>query len=132
MKTSIRFRKILDALAELYPDAHCELNYTSSFQLLVATVLSAQCTDQAVNRVTSRLFKKYPDSKKMAVADPIDIENQIRSIGLFRAKTRSLLGLSKKNHYRVFRECSADDGRIDITARSGEKNSECCFIQRIS
>src|SRR5881398_4104587 len=80
-----RFRKI-------YPDAHCELDFTNPLQLLIATILSAQCTDKRVNMVTPALFKKYPDARAFAKARPATFENEIRSTGFFRSKTRSILG----------------------------------------
>ncbi|WP_199485091.1 endonuclease III [Actinomadura craniellae] len=81
-------------LAETYPDAHCELDFDGPFQLLVATVLSAQTTDVRVNLTTPALFAKYPTAEDMAAADPEDLETLIRSTGFYRAKAKSLLGLS--------------------------------------
>jgi endonuclease-3 len=90
-----RARKILDRLAEAYPDAKCALNFADPYQLLVATVLSAQCTDERVNMVTPALFKKYPTARELARARPPSLEKDIRSTGFFRAKTRALLGMAK-------------------------------------
>jgi endonuclease-3 len=81
-------------LAELYPDAHTELRFEGPFQLLVATVLSAQTTDQRVNEVTPALFARYPSPQALAGADRADVEEIIRSTGFFRSKAASLLGLS--------------------------------------
>lgn len=81
-------------LGELYPDAHCELDFTSPFELLVATVLSAQTTDVRVNTVTPTLFAKYPTPGDLAAADPQDVESIIQSTGFFRAKTKSIMGLA--------------------------------------
>ncbi|PRX99486.1 DNA-(apurinic or apyrimidinic site) lyase /endonuclease III [Allonocardiopsis opalescens] len=81
-------------LTETYPDAHCELDFADSFQLLVATVLSAQTTDVRVNRTTPALFARFPTPEEMAAADPEELEALIRPTGFFRAKARSLLGLS--------------------------------------
>jgi endonuclease-3 len=89
-----RARRINRILAETYPDAHCELNFDTPFQLLVATVLSAQTTDVRVNLTTPALFAKYPTPHDMAAANPEDLETLLRPTGFFRAKTRSLLGLS--------------------------------------
>jgi endonuclease-3 len=89
-----RARKINRELALLYPDAHCELNFENPFQLLVATVLSAQTTDVRVNLTTPALFAKYPTPEDMAAADPGDIEEILRPTGFFRAKTKSVIGLS--------------------------------------
>ena len=82
-------------LRATYPDAHCELNYTSPYQLLVATILSAQCTDARVNQVTPELFRRYPDAAALAAADPIDVETIITPTGFFRAKAASLLGMAQ-------------------------------------
>ena len=90
-----RARRINRALALRYPDAHCELDFTSPLELLVATVLSAQCTDQRVNLVTPALFARYPDAWGYAGADRGELEDLIRSTGFFRAKSESLLGLGR-------------------------------------
>ncbi|WP_062298935.1 endonuclease III [Demequina maris] len=90
-----RARAVNRALAEVYPDAHCELDYRDPFELLVATVLSAQCTDVRVNQVTPALFARYPDAAAMAGADRDELEALIRPTGFFRAKAESLLGLSR-------------------------------------
>ena len=87
-------RKINRVLAERYPDAHCELDFRNPYELLVATVMSAQTTDVRVNSVTPTLFARYPHAAALAAADPADVEQIIQPTGFFRAKTRSLLGLS--------------------------------------
>ena len=92
----VRVRAILKGLDAAYPAAECELRHENPFQLLVATILSAQCTDQRVNMVTPGLFGKYATPKDFAYANPRDIENEIRSTGFFRNKTKSILGASKK------------------------------------
>src|SRR5687767_4438254 len=90
-----RARKILDLLARAYPDARCALNFADPFQLLVATILSAQCTDERVNMVTPALFKKYPTARELARARMPSLEKEVRSTGFFRAKSRSLLGMAR-------------------------------------
>ena len=87
-------RRIDRVLAQRYPDARCELDFRDPYELLVATVLSAQTTDVRVNLVTPLLFAKYPDALALAGAQPDDVEKIIASTGFFRAKTRSLLGLA--------------------------------------
>ncbi|REE97101.1 DNA-(apurinic or apyrimidinic site) lyase /endonuclease III [Thermomonospora umbrina] len=89
-----RARKMSRILAETYPDAHCELNFANPFQLLVATVLSAQTTDVRVNLTTPALFARYPTPEDLAAADPEDVEGILKPLGFFRAKTRSVMGLS--------------------------------------
>ncbi len=90
-----RARRINRELAELYPDAHCELNFTSPLELLVATILSAQCTDKRVNLVTPVLFARYRTAADYAGAEREDIEKIIVSTGFFRAKTTSIIGLGQ-------------------------------------
>lgn len=88
-----RARKMARVLAEEYPDAHCELDFSSPLQLLVATVLSAQCTDKRVNMVTPELFNRYKTAAEFAAADPVELESIIRSTGFYRAKAKSIRGL---------------------------------------
>jgi len=91
-----RARKINKLLAELYPDAHCELDFRNPLELLVATVLSAQCTDKRVNLVTPKLFARYSTAADYASADPDELEGLIKSTGFFRAKAKSIMGLGKR------------------------------------
>ncbi len=84
---------MLRALAEAYPDAHCELDFDTPLQLAVATILSAQCTDKRVNEVTPALFAHYPTAADYAGADRTELEELIRSTGFYRNKTSSLMGL---------------------------------------
>jgi endonuclease-3 len=79
----------------MYPDSRCSLVHDSPFQLLVATVLSAQCTDARVNAVTPELFRRFPDAKALAEAPYEEVENRIRSLGFFRSKSNALLGLAQ-------------------------------------
>jgi endonuclease III len=90
-----RVAAILAKLDEAYPSATCELNHENAFQLLIATILSAQCTDVRVNQVTETLFKKYADAKAFAYATPSELEQEIRPTGFFRNKTKSVMGASK-------------------------------------
>ena len=90
-----RVAAILAKLDEAYPNATCELNHQNAFQLLIATILSAQCTDVRVNQVTETLFKKYPAPEAFAYATPSDLEKEIRPTGFFRNKTKSVMGASK-------------------------------------
>ncbi len=90
-----RSAKLLAALEAAYPDAHCELNHKDVFQLLVATVLSAQSTDVAVNQVTPGLFRRWPSPKAMAAAIPGEVESEIARLGMYRQKARHIIGLSQ-------------------------------------
>lgn len=78
------------ALAQIYPDARCELDFSHPLELLVATILSAQCTDVQVNKVTPRLFRKYPAALDYAEADPLELEHDLRAIGLYRTKAKNI------------------------------------------
>lgn len=89
-----RAARVYEHLADEYPDAQCALNYGSPFQLAVATILSAQCTDVRVNMVTPELFRRYPDASALADAQQDELEELIRSTGFFRNKARSLLGMA--------------------------------------
>ncbi|EES49895.1 endonuclease III [Clostridium botulinum] len=87
----VRTQKILDILKETYPDAKCELNYKTSFQLLVATILSAQTTDKKVNEVTQTLFEDYPDLDSFLKITNEELEQRIKQIGLYRNKSKNLI-----------------------------------------
>ena len=87
-------RVVLDRLLARYPDAHCALDFTNAYELLSATILSAQCTDKRVNLVTPALFARYPDPHSLAAADQLDVEATIRATGFFRNKARSLIGMA--------------------------------------
>ena len=90
-----RFPEILKRLRDAYPDAHCELDHRDAFELLCATILSAQCTDVRVNMVTPALFARYPDPAALAAARQEDVEKIIKSTGFFRNKARSLIGMAQ-------------------------------------
>lgn len=91
-----RAHRVLKGLETLYPDAHCALDHETPFQLLVATVLSAQCTDARVNLTTPALFSKFPDARAMAQATVAELEALVRPTGFYRNKARSLLELSQE------------------------------------
>jgi endonuclease III len=95
MKSATDVRLVLDQLEAQHPGADTELHYTNPFELLVATILSAQSTDQGVNQVTPALFKRYPDARALARATPAELEPQIHSTGFFRSKARSLIGMAQ-------------------------------------
>ena len=95
MKMDKGVASIFEKLIALYPNPETELTYQGPFQLLVAVILSAQCTDERVNKTTPALFKKYPDAKSMVKAKASDIEKLIHSCGFYRQKTKSLLSMSK-------------------------------------
>jgi endonuclease-3 len=90
-----RVAAILAKLDDAYPAATCELIHENPFQLLISTILSAQCTDVRVNQVTQTLYKKYPNAEAFAHANPSELEQEIRPTGFFRNKTKSIMGASK-------------------------------------
>ncbi len=91
-----RVQQILAGLKEMYPNAKCALHHSSAWELLVATILSAQCTDVRVNMVTPGLFAKYPTPQHFAALKPEELEPEIRSTGFFRNKSKSLVGAARK------------------------------------
>ena len=88
--------KVLDILRETYPEAKCALDHVNTFELLVAVCLSAQTTDKSVNKVTPKLFGKYPDAFSLAEARQEDVEELIRTIGMYRTKSRNIINLAKE------------------------------------
>jgi endonuclease III len=104
-KRKERVRKLIQSFQKIYPDAHCELNHRDPLELLVATILSAQCTDKRVNMVTPGLFKKYRRAEDYAKADPASLEQEIRSTGFYKNKSKSIRGacrtLVERFHGRV-------------------------------
>ena len=91
-----RTLKIVDRLEELYPDADCSLRFKNPFELLISTILSAQCTDKRVNLVTLDLFKRWPNPHKMAAASISELENAVKTTGFFRAKAKNIQGCCRK------------------------------------
>lgn len=92
----MKANKILDQLEVLFPEAECELNYTSVFELSIAVILSAQTTDKAVNKITPQLFEKYPTAKELANADLKEVEGYLRRLGLYHNKAKNIILFSKQ------------------------------------
>ena len=90
MSPAERAKALCEILPRIYPDAHCELDFASPLELLIATILSAQCTDVQVNKVTPALFQKYRTANDYAQADPAALEHDLRAIGLYRAKAKNI------------------------------------------
>jgi endonuclease-3 len=87
--------KTLVRLAKQHPTAHCELNHRSPFELIVSVVLSAQTTDVGVNKATPKLFARFPDARALAAAEPLDVEPYVATLGFFRTKAKSIVGLAR-------------------------------------
>lgn len=113
----------LELFKRYYPDAHCALNFTTPYELLVATVLSAQCTDERVNMVTPALFKKYPTPQKMAKASQEDIEELIRSTGFYKNKAKSLKSCAISLVEKYKGEIPQDLGALVELAGVGRKTA---------
>lgn len=94
-KKSLNITRVLQDLKQLYPEAHCSLTFKNPFQLLCATILSAQCTDERVNKVTPALFKRFPNAIAMSKAKLSELEELVRTTGFYHAKAKSLLETSK-------------------------------------
>lgn len=95
MLRKIEIKEVIDILSSDYPDAHCELDYTSPFELLVATILAAQCTDKRVNIVTAELFKEYNEPKHFLSLSQSELEEKIRSTGFYRNKSKNILSTAR-------------------------------------
>ena len=101
MLNKAQIRYCLDTMGEMFPDAHCELNHSNPFELVVAVALSAQCTDVLVNKVTKDLFQKYKTPEDYISVPIEELENDIRSIGLFRNKAKNIQKLSRHADRRI-------------------------------
>ncbi len=112
-------------LEERYGNAECALLHASPFQLLVATILSAQCTDERVNSVTPKLFRRYPNAEALAGATQEDVETIIQSLGFFRAKATNIRGMARMLVELHGGEIPQNAGRADPAARSRPQDGEC-------
>lgn len=120
---SARIGPILDALKREYPDAHCALDHRTPFELLVATILSAQCTDARVNMVTPALFARYPTARALAQADQAEVEAIIRSTGFFRSKAKNLIGMARALVEHHGGEVPADMESLRVLPGVGRKTA---------
>ena len=121
MKQRTKF--ILEKLKEMYPDAKCELNYETPFQLLVATILSAQTTDKKVNEVTETLFKKYPDVDTFLTMSINELEDHIKQIGLYRNKSKNLILMFRQIKEKFNGEVPTTMEGITSLAGAGRKTA---------
>ena len=127
-----RTKEILELLKEEYPDAKCELNYKTPFQLLVATILSAQTTDKKVNEVTKTLFNDYPDVESFSKITQEELENRIRVIGLYRNKTKNLLMMCKQLKENFNGEVPKTIEEISSLAGAGRKTANVVISNAFS
>lgn len=121
--TKKQVAEVMKTLYQLHPDAECELHHKSEFQLLVATVLSAQTTDIAVNKATPALFQRYPTPYDMSLAEVGDVENLIRKIGLYKNKARHIVALSKMLVDEFDSVISQDTGELMKLPGVGQKTA---------
>ncbi len=126
MATRIRF--IINALKKAYPDAECELNYSGAFQLLIATILSAQCTDKKVNLATPALFKRYPTPQALAKAKIEEVEALIRTLGLFRNKAKSIVTCAQMLCETFGGEVPATMEKLVTLPGVGRKTANCVLV----
>jgi len=115
--------RVVRSLVKLYPTVHCALDHRDAFELLVATVLSAQCTDERVNKVTPALFERYPDAARLARADVPDVEALVYPTGFFRAKAKNLVGLARALVERHGGEVPADLEALTALPGVGRKTA---------
>ncbi len=118
-----RARRMFRELGEIHPDAHCELDFTTPLELLIATVLSAQSTDKRVNLVTPILFARYPDARAYAQADVSEVEEIIRATGFQRQKAKSLVGIGQALTERFDGEVPADQDELVRLPGVGRKTA---------
>src|SRR2546422_6992381 len=123
MKSAAKTRKIIETLARQHPNADTELHYRNAFELLVATILSAQSTDVRVNLVTPALFARYPDARALAKATPEELEPQILSTGFFRQKSRSLVAMAQKLVAEFGGDVPADMEKLTTLPGVGRKTA---------
>ena len=123
MKSPKTTRKVIDTLAEQHPNADTELHYRNAFELLVATILSAQSTDQRVNMVTPALFTRHPDAASLAGAAPAELERQIVSTGFFRQKAKALIGMAQQLLAEHDGQVPADMAKLTALPGVGRKTA---------
>ena len=129
-KSAAETRRIMKRLGTQHPNADTELHFTNAYELLVATILSAQCTDERVNQVTPALFARYPTPRALARATTDELEPQIQSTGFFRAKSRSLVGMATESSKRT---AARSHGRWRSSSRcraSAERRRTSCSATR--
>ena len=123
MKSRSVTRRVIETLAEQHPNADTELHYRNAFELLAATILSAQSTDQRVNLVTPALFQRYPDARALAQAAPAELETLILSTGFFRQKSKALIGMSQQLVAEHGGEVPADIEQLTALPGVGRKTA---------
>ncbi len=121
-------RKIHQKLRILYPEAECELDFHNPFEVLISTVLSAQCTDKKVNAVTPELFRKYPTAAELAEAEPAAVEQIIKSLGLYKNKAKSIISASRDMVSRYGSDVPKSMEELVSLAGVGRKTANCVLV----
>ena len=116
-------------LDELYPDAHCELNYTKDYEFLIAVMLSAQTTDKAVNKVTALLFNKYPSLEALSQAKLEDVEQIISTIGMYKVKAKNVVGIAQGLASKCGGAVPHDKGKLLSFPGVGNKTANCVLAE---
>ena len=119
--------KIIEDLKKAYPDATCSLNFETPFQMLIAVMLSAQCTDERVNKTTPELFSKFGTVEKMASADIKEVERIIHPCGFYKNKSKNAIAASQTILEKFNRRSSKSYGRINYNSRSRKKKCKCYY-----
>jgi endonuclease III len=123
MLTIVKIREVLDEIGEMFPDAHCELNHKNPFELVIAVALSAQCTDALVNKVTKNLFEKYQQPEDYLAVSLEELQNDIRSIGLYRNKAKNIRKLCEKLIEEYNREVPSTREELESLPGVGRKTA---------
>ncbi|OEH93414.1 endonuclease III [Bacillus solimangrovi] len=123
MLTKIQIKEVLNTMAEMYPDAHCELNHRNPFELVVAVALSAQCTDKLVNKVTKDLFQKYRTPEDYLAVSLEELQHDIRSIGLYRNKSKNIRKMCQLLIDEYGREVPKDRASLERLPGVGRKTA---------
>ena len=123
MLTKEQFLEVSQYLDSLFPNAKCELFYSQDYELVIAVMLSAQTTDKAVNNVTNNLFKKYPTLKSLVDADIKDIENEIKSLGLYKNKAANIKGIAETLYYDFNSILPSDKNELQKLPGIGNKSA---------
>lgn len=129
MKSKKDAIEIIEILKKYYPDATCSLDFTTPFEMLVSVMLSAQCTDERVNKTTPELFKKYNNPESVAKADIKEIEKIIHPCGFYQNKAKNMIACSKMLVEKFKRNCTRQYGRLAKLTRNRKKKCKCYYVR---
>lgn len=132
MKTKKVAIEIIELMKKAYPDATCSLDFETPFQMVIAVMLSAQCTDERVNKTTPELFDKYPTPEAMSMADIKDLEKIIHPCGFYKNKAKNMKACSQKLVQEFKRNRSRNNGRTSKFAWCWKKKRKCSYVRSLS